>query len=109
VQHRPAVRDRASEPASSSFRRLIVEQAAPRPIGLDDGHEIRPSSSVATPRRKPSSRLLALVCNWAAALFALGAVFAARRRRSNTSPTVSAQVLRLPLPEDELRQVSRAA
>jgi hypothetical protein len=109
VQHRPAVRDRASEPVTSSFRRPIVEPAAPRPIGLDAGHEIRPSASVATPRRKPSSPLLALVCNWAAALFALGAVFVARRRRSNTSPTVSAQVLRLPLPEDELRQVSRAA
>jgi hypothetical protein len=108
VQQRPAVRDRASEPTTSSFRRPIVEPAAPRPIGLDARHD-RPSAHVAPPRRKPSSPLLGLVCNGAAALFALGAVLAARRRRSNTSPTVSAEVLRLPLPEDEPRQVSRAA
>jgi len=109
VRQRPAVRDRASEPTTSSFRRPIAEPAASRPLGLDARHEIRPREYVAPPRRKPSSPLPALVCNWAAALFALGAVFAARRRRSNTSPTVSAQVLSLPLPEDELRQVSRAA
>jgi pyruvate/2-oxoglutarate dehydrogenase complex dihydrolipoamide acyltransferase (E2) component len=109
VQQRPAVRDRASEPTTSSFRRPIVEPEAPRTSGLDARHEIRPSAYVAPPRRKPSSPLLALVCNWAAALFALSAAFAARRRRSNTSPTARAQVLHLPLPEDELRQVSRAA
>jgi len=109
VQQRPAVRDIASEPTKSSFRRPIVERAAPRPSGLDARHEIRPSAYATPPRRKPSSPLRAFVCDWAAALFALGAVFAARRRRSNTSPTVSAQVLHLPLPEDELRQVSRAA
>ena len=109
VRQRPAVRDRASEPTTSSFRRPIAEPAASRPLGLDARHEIRPREYVAPPRRKPSSPLPALVCNWAAALFALGAVFAARRRRSNTSPTASAQVLSLPLPEDELRQVSRAA
>jgi MYXO-CTERM domain-containing protein len=109
VQQRQAVRDRASEPRTSSFRRPIVEPEAPRTSGLDARYQIRPSAHVAPPRRKPSSPLLALVCNWAAALFALGAAFAARRRRSNTSPTARAQVLHLPLPEDELRQVSRAA
>jgi hypothetical protein len=109
VQQRPAVRDRASEPTTSSFRRPIVEPVVPRPIGLDARPEIRPSAYVAPPRRKPSSPLLALVCNWAAALFALGAVFAAGRQRSNTSPTMSAQVLSLPLSKDEPRRVPRAA
>ena len=108
-QHRPAVRDRASEPTTSSLRRPIAEPAAPRPIGLDAGHEIRPSAYVAPSRREPSSPLPALVCNWAAALFALGAVFAVRRRRSRARPTAGAQVLRLPPPEAGLRQVSRAA
>jgi hypothetical protein len=107
-QHRPAVRDRASDQASHS-RQPVVEPAAPRPIGLDIGHESRPSVDVASPRREPSSPLPTLVCNWAAALFALGAVFAARRHRSRARPTVSAQVLRLPPPEAGLRQVSRAA
>jgi hypothetical protein len=109
VRQRPAVRDRASEPTTSSFRRPIVEPAAPRSLGLGARHEIRPGAYVAPPRRNPSSPLPALVCNLAAALFALGAVFAARRPRSNTNPTVSAKVLRLPPPEDELREVSRAA
>jgi hypothetical protein len=107
-QHRPAVRDRASDQASHS-RQPVVEPAAPRPIGLDIGHESRPSVDVASPRREPSSPLPTLVCNWAAALFALGAVIAARRHRSRARPTVSAQVLRLPPPEAGLRQVSRAA
>lgn len=109
VQQRPVVRDRASQPTTSSFRRPVVEPATPRSVGLDGRHEIRPSAYVAPPRRKPSSPLLALVCNWAAALFALGAMLAARRRRLNTSPTVSAQVLRLPLLEHEPKRVSRAA
>jgi pyruvate/2-oxoglutarate dehydrogenase complex dihydrolipoamide acyltransferase (E2) component len=109
AQRRPAVRDRAGEPTTSAIRRPLVEPAAFRPTGLDARHEIRPSAHVAPPRRKPSSPLVALLCNWAAALFAFGAAFAARRRGSNTSSTVSAGVLRLPLPEDELRQVSRAA
>jgi hypothetical protein len=108
-QHRPAVRDRASEPTTSSLRRPIVEPAAPRPIGLDIGHVSRPSVYVASPRREPSSPLPSLVCNWAAALFALGAVVAVRRQRGRARTTVSAQVLRLPPPEAGLRRVSRAA
>jgi len=108
-QHRPAVRDRASEPTTSSLRRPIAEPAAPRPIGLDAGHAYRPSADVAPASRKPSSPLPSLVCNWAAALFALGAAFAARRQRSRARTTASAQVLRLPPPEAGLRPVSRAA
>jgi hypothetical protein len=111
--HRPVVRvprDRASERTSSS-RRPVVEPAVPvEPIGLGAGHEPRPSAYVAAPpRRQPSSPLSALICNWAAALFALGAVLIARQRRSNTSPTASAQVHRLPPREAEHRQVTRAA
>jgi MYXO-CTERM domain-containing protein len=107
-QHRPAVRDRASDRASHS-RRPVVEPAARRPIGLDVGHESQPSVDVASASREPSSPLPSLVCNWAAALFALGAAFAARRQRSRGRTTASAQVLRLPPPEAGLRQVSRAA
>ena len=97
-QHRSVVRDRASEPTASSFRRPVAEPTVPRPIGLDAGHEPRPGVSLATPRREPSSPLPGLVCNGAAALFALGAVFAARRRRSGARPATNAQVLRLPPP-----------
>jgi MYXO-CTERM domain-containing protein len=102
-------RDRASERTRSS-RRPVLEAAAPAESArLDAGHEPRPSADFATLRREPSSPLPGLLCNWAAALFALGAVLAARRRRSSAHPSVGAQVLRLPRPEDELRRVSRAA
>jgi MYXO-CTERM domain-containing protein len=102
------VRDRASDNASYS-RQPVVEPAAPRLIGLDIGRASRASVYVASPSREPSSPLPTLVCNWAAALFALGAVFAVRRHRSKARTTVSAEVLRLPPPEAGLRQVSRAA
>jgi hypothetical protein len=107
-QHRPAVRDRASEQTSSSLR-PVVEPVAPRPIGLDAGHELRPS--LAEPRRKPSSPLVVLACNWAGALFALGAALAAhgRRRRSNASASEDAQLLHLPKRAFDPRRVSRAA
>ncbi len=107
-RHSRAARDRTSDRATHS-RRPVVEPAAPKPIGLDVVHESRPSVAVASPVRQPSSPLPALLCNWAAALFALGAVFAVRRHRSKARPKVSAQVLRLPPPEAGLRQVSRAA
>jgi hypothetical protein len=106
-QHR-----RPSEPTSSS-RRPVVETAAPgEPAGLDAGYEGRPSVLVVRSRREPSSSpLLELVCNGAAALFALGAAFAAdrRRRRSSTSPAAGAQLLHLPRRPAGHRHVSRAA
>jgi hypothetical protein len=108
-QHRPAVRDHASEPTTSSLRRPIAEPAGSRPIGLDSGHVSRPSVYVASPSREPSSPLPTFVCDWAAAIFALGAVVAVRRQRSRALTTASAQVLRLPPPEAGLRRVSRAA
>jgi hypothetical protein len=95
----------------SSSRRPVVEPAAPEPIGLDAGHAIRPAAPAAQARREPSNPLLELMCNWAAALFALGAAFAAdrRRRRSNTSPTANPEVLHLPRIAAGHGRFSRAA
>ncbi len=111
-QQRPrqAQRNRPSE-RTSSLRRPVVEPAAPEPLGLDAGHATRPSATVAQPRLESASPLPALLCNGAAALFALGlAVAAARlRRRRRTSPVSSAQVLRLARPVSEHRPFSRAA
>jgi MYXO-CTERM domain-containing protein len=108
--HRPAVRDRAGERAGSS-QRPVVAPVAPRPIGLDPGHELRPPVPLTQPRRKPSSPLPELVCNGAAAVFALALVLAAsrRRRRSSASSTTGAEVLRLPQPAVAHPRVSRAA
>jgi Peptidase family M23 len=109
--HRPAaVRDRASEQTGSS-RRPVVEPVAHRPIGLDPGHELRPPVSITQPRRKPSSSLPELVCNGAAAMFALALVFAAsqRRRRPRASFTTGAEVLQLPQSAVAHPRVSRAA
>jgi hypothetical protein len=91
--------ERASERTRSS-RRPVVEPAAPKPIGLDAGHAIRPTVPGAQPRREPSTPLLGLMCNGAAALIALGVALAAhrRRRRLHTSPIASAEVLHLPPP-----------
>jgi len=106
-QRRPAVRSARERP--SSFRRPVLESVAHRPIALGFRQELRPPVSITQPRRKPSSPLPALACNWAAALFALGAALAAdrRRRRSHPVATVGAQVLRLPPPTVE--QQRRAA
>jgi pyruvate/2-oxoglutarate dehydrogenase complex dihydrolipoamide acyltransferase (E2) component len=96
----------SSEPSelTSSIRRPLEE-----PASLDAGLEPRSSAHVAQPRRQPFSPLPALVCDWAAALFAIGAAFAARRRRSGACPTARAQVLRLQPPSAERKVVSRAA
>jgi len=114
--HRPAVRDRAGEHAGSSRRPTVesvatVEPVAPRPIGLDAGHELRPPVSLTQPRRKSSSPLPELVCNGAAAVFALALVLAAsrRRRRPSARSTTRAEVLRLPQPGVAHPRVSRAA
>ncbi len=110
-QHRSAVRDRASERAASSFRRPLAEPTVPRPIGLDAGHEPRPSAHVAQPHPDPSNLLSHLMCNGAAAVFALALVLATsrRRRRRNASPMACAEVLHLPPSADEHRHASRAA
>jgi hypothetical protein len=108
--HRAAVRDRASDQTGSS-RRPVVEPVAPRPIGLDVGHDLRPPVSLAQPRRKPSSLLPELVCNGAAAVFALASVLAASRRRRcpSASSTTGAEVLQLPQPAVAHPRESRAA
>jgi hypothetical protein len=104
ARQRPAVRDRASEPRTLSER---PEVSAPTDIGA--GHETRPTGNVEPRRAEPSSPLPALVCNLAAALFALGTALGARRHRPGAAPTVIAQVVCLPPREAGLRQVSRAA
>jgi hypothetical protein len=91
-------------PGTSSIRRLVEQ-----PDNLDAGHEPRPGAYVVPSRREPSSPFPALVCNWAAVLFALWAAFAGRRRRASAHPTAIAQVHRLPPLEAEDEQVSRAA
>lgn len=109
-QHRPAVRDRASE-RMRTLRRQVVEPVSPRPIGLDVGHDLRPSASVTQALRKPSRSLSGPICNGAVAAFALALVLAAsrRRRRLNASSTGSARVLHLPRLAEAQRHVSRAA
>lgn len=92
----PRVERDSATVRTSSFRRPFAEPAI---------SEARPSGYVHS-RRVPSSPVPALLCNWASALFGLGAVLLARRRRRNG---VSARVVRLPLPEDGTRRVSRAA
>ncbi len=102
---------RAGRPAAGSSRRPVVETAvASKPGGLDAGHEARPGVRAKQPRREFSSPLLELLCNGAAALFALGAALAAdrERRRSKPSPAVNARVLHLAPPAGE-GHVSRAA
>ncbi len=111
-QQRPqqTQRNRPSE-RTSSLRRPVVEPAVPEPLGLDAGHTIRPTATVAQPRPEPASPLPALLCNGAVALFGLCAALAAARlrRRRRTSPLSSAQVLRLVRPVSEHRPFSRAA
>jgi hypothetical protein len=72
-------------------RRPVVE--APR--GLDAGHEIRSSGPVVQVRTRPHevANTLPVVLNGAAALVALAAALAARRRRS---PVGGASILDLP-------------
>jgi len=112
---RPTARDTHTSLESRTPRSLPSEApSAPRrsieqPVGLEAGHEPRPSAYAGPSRREPSSPLPAFVCNWAAALFALGAVLIARRRRSDARAAAGAQVLRLPPPKAERKRVSRAA
>ncbi len=88
---------------SSSARRPVVEATAPnRPARLDAGHEIQPTVRLVEPRARPHgvARPLPVVLNGAAALVALAAALAARRRRS---PVAAVQVLHLPRPIPERR------
>ena len=96
---RPSHRHVPEQP--SAARRPVVEATAPsRPAGLDAGHEIQPRAPVVRPRARPrgAASPLPVVLNGAAALVALGAALAARRRKS---PIAAAQVLHLrrPIPQ----------
>jgi hypothetical protein len=106
-----ATQHRAIRPATSSNRLVVEPVASSEPTGLDAGHEARPSVSGARPGREPFSPPYALLCNLAAALFALGAVLLANRRRRgpNASPAAGAEVVRLPPPAVGHADASRAA
>ena len=104
--NRPTVRD-ARAPVESATpqpraRRPFDEPAAPEPAA---------SSPVVQPQQGRTNPLLGLVCNWIAALAAVGAALAAGRRRrgSKASPTAAAEVRHLPRPVAEDRLMSRAA
>jgi hypothetical protein len=86
---------RPSEPTNSS-RRPAVETVAHEPTVLDAGHEIRPSAQLLA--TGASDVLVPLICNGAAALIALAAVFVTDRRRRRFAPRLGegARVLHLP-------------
>jgi Peptidase family M23 len=90
---------------TSSARRPVVEtRASSRPAGLDAGHEIQWSAHLERPSVRPHgvATPLPLALNGTAALVALAAALAARRRRS---PVANAQVFQLARP----RPMRRAA
>ena len=107
-RRRPVPHRRVSEPVSAS-RRPVVEAAAHDELsGLDAGHELAPSESsgyTSASRQEPSSAVLTLACNGAAALVAVAAAFAAarRRRRGLELEGAGAHVIRLPHPSLEHR------
>jgi murein DD-endopeptidase MepM/ murein hydrolase activator NlpD len=92
--------DRARRPQYQARERAsrAAEATAPsRPAGLDAGHEIHASAPVEQPAVRPRSGAapLPLALNGAAALVALAAALAARRRRS---PVARAEIVHLPRP-----------
>jgi len=91
----------------SSVRRPLAQPAAPGPTGLAAGAELRVTAPVAQSTPGRPDPLPGLVCNWVAALFAVGAALAAHRRRRRFDPTAS--VLPLPRPTADRRRLSRAA
>jgi len=94
---RPLIR-----PTSSSRQPDAGTAASVGRVGLGTGHEPRSGiepAEVVHPRPQAPGMSLALAFNGAAALVALGAAFAAgRRRRVGSSSVATAQVLRLPEP-----------
>jgi len=103
--HRPVRAKEEAQPRVERDGATVRTSSVRRPFAEPGMPAARPREYVG-PRRVPSNPLLALLCNWAAALFGLGAVLIARRRRPHA---VSAEVVRLPLPDYEVRRVTRAA
>jgi peptidase M23-like protein len=95
---------RGEDDRTSSIRRPLVE-----PTGLGVSHELRSRMPSAELRHQPSSPLLGLVSNGAAALCALGAALVASRRRRRWNASPPARVLHLPRSAAVDRHVSRAA
>lgn len=103
LAHRPRLPHRHVSEPMSSWRRPVVEAAAPHePADLGAGHESRSSVHIAHAERQPrdSSVFYGLVCNGAAALVAVAAAFAVarRRRRDLARGLTDALVLQLPQP-----------
>ncbi len=82
---------------STAQRPVVAATARSRPAGLGAGRENQPSTPVARPREVPRSVAspLPLALNGAAALVALAAALAARRRQCRRA---TAQILHLPRP-----------
>jgi hypothetical protein len=95
-EHRVRPPHRLVVEQTSTARRPVVEATVPsHPAGLDAGHEIQSGAPVVPPRARPRevANPLPVVLNGAAALVALAAALAARRRRS---PIAGASILHLP-------------
>ena len=104
--------DHRADASASSWRRPVVEAAAPGPTGLGAGHESMRGinvSSALPPRTRVIGSLLPLFLNGAAALVAVaGACAAAQRRRAAASrpPELTFQLSRATA---ECRRVRQAA
>jgi hypothetical protein len=96
-EHRVRPAHRLVVEQTSTAQRPVVEATVPsHPAGLDAGHEIQSGPPVVQLRARPRevANPLPVVLNGAAALVALAAALAARRRRS---PIAGASILPLPL------------
>jgi len=111
-RHSPLPHRMLGEP-TSSWRRPVVEAAAPGRTGLGAGHETGSGANRSLARRLGTHSIgpaLPLALNGAAALVAVAAAFAAarRRRRITSCPLASADTIRLSCPR-ERRPVRVAA
>jgi MYXO-CTERM domain-containing protein len=107
--HEPSKPKPQSHPSEreSSVRRPVAQPAAPEPTGLAVGDKLGVTAPVAQSTPGRPDPLPGMVCNWVAALFAVGAALAAHRRRRRVDPT--ARVLHLPRSTADRRRLSRAA
>lgn len=105
--HEPArPRSRPGE-RTSALRRPLAEPAPSQGARLDAGRGIRSTAGGEQRARKPSDSLPGLLCNLLAALVAVGAALAARRRRRPVD--AGAPVLHLPRATAGRRRLQRAA
>ena len=113
-RHSP-IRHRGPGGRTSSWRRPVVEAAAPGPTGLGTGHQTMPPGTHVSPAWEPRTQVvgavLPLVLNGAAALVAIAAAFATaqRRRTAEGHPPAAAQILQRSRPMTEDRRVRQVA